>query len=172
MLATIVTDDELVEKEKGLQDIIHEYYQEVWKGHAKKKEKDASKNTEDQSSQTLSASSEDTPTQGPGHTFTNSASKTADKAPAIDLLPKPKETRQYKHAASIVTEGTTEDIVKRLLDAKIMLTMGEVFSESTAVCSWIKEVLTNQKVSIMFVLKESEPAAVGKDAFVFIILKQ
>ncbi|SJL10264.1 uncharacterized protein ARMOST_13648 [Armillaria ostoyae] len=174
MLAATVTDDECVEEENKLQEIVHEYFQGVLKARARKKGKDTSKGSEDQTGQASSASNQEAPAQESEGTTASSTSTTAakpkDKASAVDSSSKPKEARQYRHAAPIMTEGVTEDIVKRLLDAKVMLTVGEVFSESAAVRSRIKEVLTNQKVPIL--LKGSGPAAVGKDAFVFMTLQE
>ncbi|SJK99638.1 uncharacterized protein ARMOST_02946 [Armillaria ostoyae] len=172
MLAATVTDDECVEEENKLQEMVHEYFQGVLKARARKKGKDTSKGSEDQTGQALSASNQEVPAQESEGTTASSTSTTAakpkDKASAVDSSSKPKEARQYRHAAPIMTEGITEDIVKRLLDAKVMLTVEEVFSESAAVRSQIKEVLTNRKVPIL--LKGSGPAAVGKDAFVFMTL--
>ncbi|KAK0433677.1 hypothetical protein EV421DRAFT_1994347 [Armillaria borealis] len=173
MLAT-VPDNEFEEEENKLQEMVHEYFQGVLKACARKKGKDSSKSSEDQSGQASSASNQEAPAQETEDTTTSSTSTTAakpkDKAPAVDSSSKPKEARQYRHAAPIMTKGVTEDIVKRLLDAKVMLTVGEVFSESAAVRSRIKEVLTNRKVPIL--LKGSGPAAVGKDAFVFMTLQE
>ncbi len=69
-----------------------------------------------------------------------------------------------------MAEGVTEDLVKKVLDTKITVTIGEICSESAGVQSQVKNVLTNRKVPIGSTTKESAAVAIEKDAMLIMTL--
>ncbi|KAK0435235.1 uncharacterized protein EV420DRAFT_1653356 [Desarmillaria tabescens] len=112
------------------------------------------------------------PTAGEAQASTSptAATKHKENAPA-EAPPKPKDTRQYRHAAPVMSEGVTEDLSKRILNTPITLTVGELCSESAGVRSQVKDALTNCKVPIDS-KGSGAAAAVGKDAVLVMTLQE
>ncbi len=166
----------VIQNREEVSQILKGVVQNTRKARAKKNTGEASKDQQEPEEQASTKGKKKTPIPTAGEAQTSSApvapAEPKAPAPAAEAMAKPKDTRQYKHAAPIMAEGLTEDLVKRVLNTEITVTIGEICSESAGVRSRVKDVLTNRKVPIGSAAKGSAAVAIEKDAMLIMTLQE